>query len=1366
MDGILCDVLATGSPIFLRRWFFLCWPSLLEWQPFLPIRASVFAWSVVFVLPFMPFLIGFLLQDQTSTSSESTPLTLDKSALHKAIDQCLIKDRFRFRRSVRDIDALHRQGKPFDAALGKLLTGVEKSQRQVKARSEAVTLNYPDLPVSDRRDDILKAIEEHQVVVVAGETGSGKTTQLPKICIEAGLGRYGRIGHTQPRRLAARSVAQRVADELGCELGTSVGYQVRFTDQSNDATRIKLMTDGILLAQTQRDRFLNEYDVIIIDEAHERSLNIDFLLGYLKQLLPKRPDLKLVITSATIDVERFSKHFDNAPVIEVSGRTFPVETRYHPLVRESEEEDDRSLFEGIHDALAELRQEDKKHNRPGDVLVFLPGERDIRECAEYLRRASLPATEILPLYARLSAGDQQKIFRPTGGRRVVLATNVAETSLTVPGIRYVIDSGIARISRYSYRSKVQRLPIEAISQASANQRAGRCGRVEPGVCIRLFEESDFQARSEFTDPEIRRTNLASVILQMLHLGLGKLQDFPFVDPPDERFIKDGFTLLQELEAVDKQQKMTQLGRQMARLPTDPRFARMMLEAQKQGALSEVLVIASALSVQDPRERPQEKKQQSDEKHRQWQDEDSDFVALVNLWNGFEEQRQELTQNQLRKWCAKNFLNYMRMREWRDTHRQLHLLCKELELKENPQPCNYESLHKSLLAGMLSQIGFKGEGQEYLGARNRKLFVFPASSQYKKKPKWMMAAELVETSKLFARTVAKIEPQWLEEIGRPLLKYQYFEPHWHEKRGQVVAFEQSTLYGLIVNPRKRVNYANSHPKEAWETLILEGLVGQKMRTKADFLKKNINLIKEVTEYEEKSRRRDLVIDDNFLIDFYQQHIPEKVVTTRHLESWYGKASAEEKKALMLTQNQLLSDEAAGISDNDFPVELEWQGMAFPLSYRFAPGADDDGVSLSVPVAMLQQVPSERVEWLVPGFMAEKIAAVIKGLPKATRKLFVPVPNTVEDFLKSASPTKGGLYSQLLGYLNKTARPVIEMDALRQTELIAHFEMNIRVLDGGKLLAQSRNLQAIKDEFSDLSQSQVQGLVKHSLQRDSVQRWDFGDLPQSTQTDVNGLPVRAYPCLKPVKDGLELTVEADELTARQSHRRGLVKLFRQSLSEQERVFKGLIQKKMGSQWLRAKGMGTQQTLIEALMQAAFQQVFVPLDQPLPYLESEFKTRLERRSELVPHGEQLLAQFAEWVTLRHKILKSMGGAVSLDRAMAYSDVKANLERLLQDGFMLDASWSQLKCFTRYLKAMDYRLDKLQGNLPRDRVSMTEYASVYDAFAAYTKDKSLDEPGELTDFRWALEEWRVSLFAQPLGTKEPVSLKRLEKRWADIVG
>lgn len=1295
--------------------------------------------------------------------------TADRAALQRAIAQCLLKDQHPLRRSLKQLQGLQQQQDALPL-LEKIIQRITRSQQIVAARQTPLTIRYPDeLPVAGRREEILAAIRQHQVVVVAGETGSGKTTQLPKICLEAGLGIQGRIGHTQPRRLAARAVAQRIADELQTPLGQAVGYQVRFTDHSDDHTRIKLMTDGILLAQTQHDRFLNEYDCIIIDEAHERSLNIDFLLGYLKQLLPKRPDLKIVITSATIDVERFARHFADAagnpaPVIEVSGRTFPVEMRYRSLLRSEDNEEDLSLYDGIAEALAELRDEDRKQGQHGDVLVFLPGEREIRECAEFLRRAQLPATEILPLYARLSAGDQQKIFRPHGGRRVVLATNVAETSLTVPGIRYVVDTGVARISRYSYRSKVQRLPVEAISQASANQRAGRCGRTAPGVCIRLYDESDFLNRPEFTEPEIQRTNLAAVILQMLQLKLGRLQDFPFIDAPDERFIKDGFTLLQELEAVTERGDMTELGRKMARLPVDPRIGRMLLEAQQRHALREVLIIAAALSAQDVRERPPEKQQTADEKHRQWQHEESDFLTLVNLWAGYEEQRQALTQAQLRKWCSKNFLSFMRLREWRDTHRQLHLMAKELGLQEQDEAAGYDAVHKSLLAGMLSQIGFKAEGQEYLGARNRKLFIFPASGQYKKKPKWIMAAELVETSKLFARTVARIEPQWLEEIAKPLLKYQYFEPHWEQQRGQVVAFEQSTLYGLIVNPRKRVNFASIEPETARSLFIQEALVAQQFNSKLPFYRCNIQLLKDVTEYEEKSRRRDLVIDEQWQADFYARHLPAEFISQKHLERWYEKASAAEKKALEFTREALLSPAAAGIGANDFPTELEWQGMAFPLSYSFAPGSIDDGVSLSVPAAMLAQVPEAQVEWLVPGFIGEKVAAVLRGLPKATRKLFVPVPNSAEAFLRQASPQQGSLYAQLLQFINRTVRPPLELSGLLEIELPAHLQMNIRVLQDGKLLAQGRDLAALKQQWAAAGQQQVQTLTHQAYQRSGIQQWDFGDLPESIQTNAGGLPVRAFPCLRRQGNELELTVEASQAAAQQAHRQGVLHLIRTSLPELERLFKQSIQKVLGNRWLLAKGLSNQTDITNDLTDAAFQLVFVPLDEALPLTAADFRQRLQRRADFMPQAEKLLQEYAGWLELRHKILKTMSGSVSLDRALACSDAKAHLERLMARGFMLSQPWAQLQCYSRYLKAIEYRLDKLQGNLPRDRQSMIEFDSLWQPYQDTRKKTTYPGP-LLQEFGWLLEEWRVALFAQPLGTREPVSLKRLEKRWQDIV-
>lgn len=1300
---------------------------------------------------------------ETRLKAEVNHLEVDIAALHRAVDQCLLKDQRPARRTIRQIKQKMDAQQDHTQLLARLLERIEHSQAIHRQRCQPLTLSYPELPVSERREEIIQAIRDHAVVIIAGETGSGKTTQLPKMCIEAGLGRVGRIAHTQPRRLAARAVAQRIAEEMQCELGTTVGFQVRFSDQSQESTRIKLMTDGILLAQTQHDRFLNEYDAIIIDEAHERSLNIDFLLGYLKQLIPQRPDLKIIITSATIDVQRFSEHFDNAPIIEVSGRSFAVEMRYRPLVRQQEEDDDLTLFEGIEAALTELREHDREQKQNGDVLVFLPGERDIRECAEYLRRLSLPATDILPLYARLSSADQQRIFKPHGGRRVVLATNVAETSLTVPGIRYVIDSGVARISRYSYRSKVQRLPIEAISQASANQRAGRCGRTAPGICIRLYEESDFLSRPAFTDPEIRRTNLAAVVLQMLHLKLGRMQDFPFVDAPDERFIKDGYTLLQELEAVDGQQQLTDIGRQMARIPADPRISRMLIEAKSQQALHEVMIIAAALAVQDPRERPIERQQAADEKHRQWRHDESDFLSYVNLWHGYEEQRQTLTQNQLRKWCSKQFLSYMRLREWRDTHRQLLIICRELQLREQSAPASYEAIHLSLLAGMLSQIGFKGEGQEYLAARQRKMFLFPASALYKKRPKWVMAAELMETSKLYARTVAQIQPEWIEKIAKPLLKYQYFEPHWQQQRGQVVAFEQSTLYGLIINPRKRVNYADKHPEEARAILIQEGLVEQKINTKLPFVRHNQQLLKEVTEYEEKSRRRDLVIDDAYLAAFYHEHLPAHVTSTKTLERWYKTAEPAQQQALLFTREWLLNPAAAGIGANDYPACLAHAGIEYPLRYTFAPGDRDDGVTLAVPLAMLQQVPSAPVEWLVPGFIHEKVSALLKGLPKAVRKLFVPVPNSAYEFLQQADSSQS-LYAQLLMFLNRRAFPKLSLDDLLAIELPTHLRMNIHVLADGKVLAQSRDLLRLQAQFKDQSQHEVQTLTDERYQRDDIQTWDFGDLPTVINSTVNGLSVRAFPCLKGDKQQLQLTVEADEHTARRHHRQGLVALFRKALPEMERLLRSDFQKALASSWLLCKGLGTQQSITDDLVDATFQHVFAPLEQMPLYRQQAFEQALEQRSELVAQGQQIIAAWKEWLTLRQQILKAMSGAVSLDRAMAYSDIKAHLEQLMAPGLMKSAPWPQLLHISRYLKAMLYRIDKLQGNLPRDRQSMLEFASVYDDFKALIGDQDVTEPSDYHAFYWLLQEWRVSLFAQPLGTQEPVSLKRLQKRLSEL--
>ncbi|HSX88832.1 MAG TPA: ATP-dependent RNA helicase HrpA, partial [Pseudomonas sp.] len=871
--------------------------------------------------------------------------------LLKNLEQTLLADRHRLRRQLHEL----RKQTPVDEA--KLAQWVERFQAsvaKVEARKLSVPLmRYDDaLPIAAKRDEIKAAIAKHQVVVIAGETGSGKTTQLPKICLELGRGVHGLIGHTQPRRLAARSVATRVAEEIGTPLGELVGYQVRFEDQSNERSLIKLMTDGILLAETQHDRYLEKYDTLIVDEAHERSLNIDFLLGFLKTLLVRRPDLKLIITSATIDLERFSKHFDGAPIVEVSGRTYPVDTWYRPLTAEQDEdgnrvEDDLSVDQAILASLDEIAAFEKSEGkRPGDVLVFLPGEREIRDCAEVLRKANLRFTEVLPLYARLTPAEQQKIFQPMAGRKIVLATNVAETSLTVPGIRYVIDSGTARISRYSYRAKVQRLPIEAISQASANQRKGRCGRVEPGICVRLYSEEDFNARPAFTDPEILRTNLAAVILQMLHLRLGAIEAFPFIEPPDGKAISDGFNLLQELSAVNRESQLTPLGRQLARLPVDPRLGRMVLEGAKQGSLDEVLIVASALSVQDVRERPSDRQQAADQAHAQWKDVDSDFAALINIWRGFEEKRQELGSSALRSWCRKNFLNYLRLREWRDAHRQLVLIARDLQLSPGnsgqgrselardqrsagqtatskdrrdaaPQQAGshkaqeladkdeaaqrakgYASVHKAILSGLLSQIGQKTEEGDYLGARQRRFWVHPSSVIGRKKPNWIMAAELVETTKLFARMVAKIEPDWIESLAPHLIKKNHLEPHWEKKRGQVVAYEQISLYGLIVVGRRPVHYGPIDPEVSRELFIREGLVGGEIHSRAKCLTANRQLLEQLDELEAKARRRDILADEETLFAYYQARLPAEIYQSATFDSWYKSESAKNPQLLIM------------------------------------------------------------------------------------------------------------------------------------------------------------------------------------------------------------------------------------------------------------------------------------------------------------------------------------------------------------------------------------------------------------------------------------------------------------------------------------
>ncbi|MEP2608138.1 ATP-dependent RNA helicase HrpA, partial [Marinobacter sp.] len=973
----------------------------------------------------------------TQAPPEQPTTTPDGKAAVKAImeqlDACNQLEAARIHKLV-----ARKKGRPGQKDLEKMAQWLDRGQARVTERQAMhKPATFPSsLPVSERVDDIREAIEQNQVVIIAGETGSGKTTQIPKICMNSGRGIRGLIGHTQPRRIAARTVAGRIAEELGEQTGGQVGYQVRFTDTTSDQSRVKVMTDGILLSEVQHDRFLDRYDTLIIDEAHERSLNIDFLMGYLRQLLPKRPDLKVIITSATIEVERFSEFFSGAPVIEVSGRTYPVDVRYRPLTGD-EDDRDQGWTDGVLRAMEEIEQHERAEKQPpGDVLVFLPGEREIRSLSKVLRHAELRHTEVLPLYSRLSNQEQNRIFQGHRGRRIVLSTNVAETSLTVPGIRYVIDTGVARISRYSVRSKIQRLPIEPVSQASANQRAGRCGRVAPGICFRLYEETDFINRPEYTDPEILRTNLASVILQMTTSGLGDIRHFPFLEPPDRRLINDGYKLLEELGAVDDKRRLTNLGRTMARLPLDPRLARMLVTSSEQGSLAETLVIIAGLSVQDPRERPQDKQQAADQAHAPFNDKESDFLTLLNIWNFYEEQRQELSQNQLKKVCQKSFLSWMRMREWRDIHRQLTLICREQKLKLNRDAASYESLHKAILAGLLGQVAVKLEKKEYLATRNRKVMIFPGSKVSKTGPKWIVAAEIVETSRVFARVVAKIEPEWIEPLAGHVVKHHFFEPHWEQKRGQVMGYEKVSLYGLDIIAKRRIPYSKVDPEECRNLFIRRALVEGDYQSKAPFIARNRELLDTVENLERKTRRRDLLVEDEVLVAFYDQRLPADIVSGRHFESWWKQLSADQLRDMELTEADILQrpvDEQAG---SLYPDYLEWEGVRYPLSYEFEPTSERDGVTLQAPVMALKQLPARRLEWLVPGLLREKCIALVKGLPKALRRNFVPVPDFVDAALENLQASNEPLALQLGEQLRRMTGVRIDADAWPQEDLPKH------------------------------------------------------------------------------------------------------------------------------------------------------------------------------------------------------------------------------------------------------------------------------------------------------------------------------------------
>ncbi len=1282
-------------------------------------------------------------------------------ALYARLPDCSIRDRASLARRLRDLRRRSREGKAVDRGLEQLATETDAAVARLHERRAALpTPDFADsLPISAHRAAIAAAIRAHQVVVVCGETGSGKTTQLPKICLALGLGAAGLIGHTQPRRIAARAVATRIAAELGTTVGGQVGYKVRFSDRTGPDAVIKLMTDGILLAETQSDRQLEQYEVIILDEAHERSLNIDFLLGYLKRLLPRRPDLKLVITSATIDPARFSRHFDAAPVIEVSGRGYPVDVRYRPLLAEDEDERDRDLQQAILDAVDEVWQEG-----PGDILIFLSGEREIRETAESLRKHHPPNTEIVPLYARLSSAEQNRVFQPHGRPRIVLATNVAETSLTVPGIRYVIDPGTARISRYSPRSKIQRLPVEKISQASANQRAGRCGRVMAGVCVRLYAEEDYQSRPAFTDPEILRTHLAAVILQMSALNLGRPEEFPFVDPPDSRQISDGFRLLFELNAVDEQRRITDLGRQLAKLPVDPRLGRMLLAAQREGGLREVLVIVAALAIQDPRERPLDKQQAADEKHRRFRDEHSDFVALLKLWDYYHEHARQRSKNQLRNLCQADYLSFVRMREWHDLHQELLGRVTEMGMRLNEEPAPYASLHRALLTGLLGHLGLKQEENAYLGARGRNFYLFPGSGLFKKRPRWVVAAELVETTRLYARTVARIEPEWVEGLAGHLLKRSYAEPHWEKRAAQVAAFERVTLYGLPIIAKRRVNYGPLDPVSAREIFIRQALVGGEFQCQARFFQHNRQLLAELEELEIRARR-DLAADEETLFRFYDERIPEGVYSGPTFETWRQQAERENPRRLFLDRAALLADVGPVANGERFPDHLDLDSLQLPLSYRFTPGANDDGVTLTVPLAAVNQVDPKRLDWLVPGLRAERMAALLKSLPKAVRRNFVPVPNFVQALLEVIEPGDQSLTAAMTERLQRMTGVRIPEDAWNVDAVPLHLRMRCQVVDAdGQVLAVGRDWQALQAQLRGEARTRFAALPTPEFEREQVRDWDFGELPEAVSFIRNGIQLRGYPALVAEPDGtLALRVLDAPARAEAATGVGLRLLIARRLGP---AYKQLARDlpRFQQMTLHYVGLGTQETLREDLLNTILDRAFLR-DQPLPRDRAAFEALLERGKTRLAAARVEICELAEAIlAVYHEVRRSLRDDPTWAEAMA--DIRDQLAGLVYPGFLSRTPPEWLPQVPRYLRAIAVRLQKLRQAPDKDRQRRGDIARLAMLWRRQAERNAADEKydSELLRFRWLLEELRVSQFAQELKTWVPVSVKRLEEQWEKV--
>ncbi|PSK92374.1 ATP-dependent helicase HrpA [Murinocardiopsis flavida] len=1293
------------------------------------------------------------------------------SELHKRLPALMPLDRHRLRRRIDGARAKVRGDDARGAVLAAIGADIDRAEQRVRDRRAAVPeISYPaELPVSQKRDDIAAAIRDHQVVIVAGETGSGKTTQLPKICLELGRGVLGGIGHTQPRRLAARTVAERIAEELGTETGQAVGYKVRFTDTSSSDTLVKLMTDGILLAEIQQDRMLRQYDTIIIDEAHERSLNIDFLLGYIKQLLPRRPDLKVVITSATIDPERFSRHFGGAPIVEVSGRTYPVEVRYRPAVEETVDADgepvtaggDRDQAQAIGEAVDELFAEG-----PGDVLVFLSGEREIRDTADFLDRQERKDTEVVPLYARLSAGDQHRVFAPHRGRRIVLATNVAETSLTVPGIKYVIDPGYARISRYSHRTKVQRLPIEAVSQASANQRKGRCGRVSEGVCIRLYSEDDFEARPEFTDPEILRTNLASVILQMAALGLGDVAAFPFVEPPDRRQIKDGVQLLAELGAIDpdeddERRRLTPVGRKLAQLPVDPRLGRMVLAAADNGCLREVMVVAAALSIQDPRERPVDKQQAAAEQHARFADKESDFSAYLNLWRHLQEQQRTLSGNRFRRLCRTEYLNYLRVREWQDIYSQLKQVVKQLGATLNTGDADERSVHRSLLAGLLSHIGLKDpDKHEYAGARGARFAIFPGSSLFKKQPRFVMAGELVETSRLWGRMVAKIEPEWAEELGAHLVKRTYSEPHWEKNRGAVAAFERVTLYGVPLVAQRKVDYGRIDPEAARELFIRHALVEGDWQTHHAFFHANRRLLDEVEDLEHRARRRDILVDDDALFEFYDQRLGAEAVSGAHFDTWWKRARKRDPDLLNFEKSMLINEGVEEVSEDDYPDHWRQASFDFPLSYQFEPGAEADGVTVHIPLKVLNQVSDDGFDWQIPGLRADLVTALIRALPKPLRRNFVPVPDYAAKVAGRLDPGGGPLAEALARELGAMIGERIPADSFQLDRVPDHLRITFRAVDDkGRRLAEDKDLAELRRQLKPRLAKAISAEAK-GIERTGLTEWSLGPLERTFERRSAGPAVKGYPALVDQGDSVAVRIFDTEPEQRAAMRVGTRRLLLLTVASPAAA----VQRNLGNPAKLALGHsphGSVPALFEDCRAAATDQLVAEAGgvvwDPEAFAALQSYVRAEIGDALGVTVDGVVRVLAK----AHEVERRMKGTKSLAVLASLADIQGQLSGLVHKGFVTAAGARRLPDLLRYLRGVEYRLAKLPENPRRDQVNMAKVEQMRVArealLARLPAGREADD--DVVELRWMLEELRVSLFAQEVGTAYPVSEKRILK-------